>query len=89
MNYTRDILCHKICWHPHSQKPVGLSSCPEVSAMPATLDTMTDAELDARLIRLFKQHRAAEGERRKDWHRCIAGVLAEQSVRLDRWLAER
>lgn len=54
----------------------------------ATLETMSDAELDARLVRLYRQHHAASAERRGDWHAIIMDVLGIQSARLDEWLAE-
>lgn len=51
--------------------------------MPATLDTMTDVELDARLVRLYRQHLAASQGQRGGWHDMIVEVLEEQRVRRD------
>lgn len=47
----------------------------------ATLDTMTDAELDARLVRLYRQHLAASQGQRSQWHDMIQETLAEISRR--------
>lgn len=41
----------------------------------ATLDQMTDAELDARLLRLYRQHLAASPGQRAQWHDMIRETL--------------
>lgn len=49
---------------------------------------LTNAELDARLARLFKQHAASALDMRAQWHLLIVDVLNEQKARRDVWLAE-
>lgn len=52
------------------------------------LSTEPDLHLDARLMRLYAEHLAADGMRRLDVHREIMGVIGEQSRRLAAWLEE-
>lgn len=56
--------------------------------MATDVSTMTDAELDTRLTRLYRQHGAALAANRAGWHDLIVAVLDEQRVRRDTWLAE-
>jgi hypothetical protein len=59
-------------------------------AVPLDIDLSTepDLHLDARLMRLYAEHLAADPMRRLDVHRQIMGVIGEQSRRLDAWLDE-
>jgi hypothetical protein len=47
------------------------------------LTEMTDVELDARLVRLYNQHRAASMAQRAGWHGLICDVLKVQAERRD------
>ena len=49
----------------------------------ATLETMTLAELDARLMRLYRKHLAASETQRPGWHDMIVETLAVINHRTD------
>ncbi len=58
--------------------------------MPTDLTIPSDEVLDATLVRLYADHEAAtEPGERAEVHLCITAVLAEQSRRLDAWIAGR
>lgn len=59
--------------------------CPEVT-MPTTPEQMTDAELDERLVRLYRQRYAASSGQRAGWHSLIQEVLAVQAERRNQLL---
>lgn len=46
----------------------------------------TDQVLDGLLVRLYDEHRGAEGEHKAEVHEMIRLLLAEFSRRLDVWL---
>ncbi len=56
------------------------------------LSTESDVVLDATLQKIFRDHRAAadagDVEEKRVLHEMAASVIAEQSRRLDVWLAE-
>lgn len=50
------------------------------------LTQLSDAELDASLMILFRQHTNADKNQRREIHEATRLVLAEQGRRLDGWL---
>lgn len=60
--------------------------------MPHTdtdLTRCSDAELDAALAILYREHRDADEDDRLTCHLAIIEILAEQSTRLETWRRER